>query len=586
MTTRFKSGHAFGKAALILPVLAMVLAPIVNAGVSPSGDTAAAWPASWTAYTYASGATISDPTGDKNPGYADISSGSPSGSLPSVYVASDGSNAFFRFRVGEDPSKPSAGGFESTAYVVQVYVGGTMAAALGLDGKSPSSDSVYVTDAVGGSETLIYSTPFTSPSFGARTSADGSGGYWVDFQVPIARITAVASPAVTGTTLVTLVVGSSQAANLSVINKDDMPPGALMPIMLGTGAAPTPTPTPAPTPTPTPTVAPTPTPTVAPTPTPTVAPTPTPTIAPTPTPTVAPTPTPTVAPTPTPTVAPTPTPTVAPTPTPTVAPTPTPTVAPTPTPTVAPTPTPTVAPTPTPTVAPTPTPTVAPTPTPTVAPTPTPTVAPTPTPTVAPTPTPTVAPTPTPTGTPNVGIFATPTPTVAPTPTPTPTIAPAPTPTPTPAPTSTPGSVNHPPTFVAGDAVSERVKRGDPPHGLEAVDEDRDALVYLVVDGALPPGLTLNPDGTWSGGVLETGTFALTVESCDPYGACADQVLTITVTAGALPETDTGEIKSGNTIADGRILVGLVLVALGSLAGWAQRGWPRPLARREENPSR
>ena len=50
-----------------------------------------------------------------------------------------------------------------------------------------------------------------------------------------------------------------------------------------TGAAPTPTPTPAPTPTPTP--APTPTPT----PTPTVAPTPTPTVAPTPTPTPIPT---------------------------------------------------------------------------------------------------------------------------------------------------------------------------------------------------------------------------------------------------------------------------------------------------------
>ena len=401
MTTRFTTGHAFGKAVLILPVLAMLLAPIVYAGTSPNGDSAVAWPSSWNAYTYANGAGIFDPTGDKNPGYADISSGSPSGTLQSVYVASDGSNAFFRFRVGENPDKPTAGGFESTAYVVQVYVGGTMAAALGLDGKSPSTDAVYVTDAVGDSETQIYTTPFTSPSAGARSSSDGSGGFWVDFQVPIARITGVASPAVTGSTLVTLVFGSSQAANLSVINKDDMPPGALMPIMLGTGAAPTPTPTPTLAPTPTPTLAPTPTPTVAPTPTPTLAPTPTPTLAPTPTPTVAPTPTPTVAPTPTPTVAPTPTPTLAPTPTPTLAPTPTPTLAPTPTPTLAPTPTPTIAPTPTPTVAPTPTPTVAPTPTPTIAPTPTPTVAPTPTPTVAPTPTPTVAPTPTPTAGPD-----------------------------------------------------------------------------------------------------------------------------------------------------------------------------------------
>jgi hypothetical protein len=155
VTSRSTSGHAFVKAALILPILAMVLAPIVYAGSSPSGDTAVAWPSSWNAYTYADGSAISDPTGDKNPGYADISSGSPSGSLQSVYVASDGLNAFFRFRIGEDPAKPSAGGFESTAYVVQVYVGGTMAAALGLDGKSPSTDYVYVTDAVGDSETPI-----------------------------------------------------------------------------------------------------------------------------------------------------------------------------------------------------------------------------------------------------------------------------------------------------------------------------------------------------------------------------------------------------------------------------------------------
>ena len=112
MTTRSTSRRASVKAAFLLPILAMVLAPIVYAGSSPGGDVAAAWPSSWTAYTYADGSAIADPTGDKNPGYSDISSGSPSGTLQSVYVASDGSNAFFRFRVGEDPAKPSAGGFE------------------------------------------------------------------------------------------------------------------------------------------------------------------------------------------------------------------------------------------------------------------------------------------------------------------------------------------------------------------------------------------------------------------------------------------------------------------------------------------
>ncbi len=63
MNSRSSSGHALVKAALILPILAMVLAPIVYAGSSPNGDTAAAWPSSWTAYTYANGTAISDPTG-------------------------------------------------------------------------------------------------------------------------------------------------------------------------------------------------------------------------------------------------------------------------------------------------------------------------------------------------------------------------------------------------------------------------------------------------------------------------------------------------------------------------------------------
>ena len=80
----------------------------------------------------------------------------------------------------------------------------------------------------------------------------------------------------------------------------------------------------------------------------------------------------------------------------------------------------------------------------------------------------------------------------------------------------------------------------------------------------MPPGLTLNPDGTWSGGVMESGTFALTVETCDPHGACADQVLMITVvSAVSLPPTDTaGDLESGSAFGDALILAGLVLISL------------------------
>ncbi|MCU0483451.1 MAG: hypothetical protein MUC54_04155, partial [Chloroflexi bacterium] len=202
-----------GLAALVAGVfLAGLLAPVAIAGTSPNGDAAATWPTHWNAYTYADGSPIADPTGDQSPGYADISSGSPSGSLPSVYLASDGTNVFFRFRLADDPA--GAGGFKSTAAVIRINVDGSLAAAVGLDGKSPKTDSVYVTDASGDAVVRVYETPFTSPSAGARSRSDGAGGYFLDLQVPIARIAAVSSSAVTGSTPVTLAFGTSQAANL------------------------------------------------------------------------------------------------------------------------------------------------------------------------------------------------------------------------------------------------------------------------------------------------------------------------------------------------------------------------------------
>jgi LPXTG-motif cell wall-anchored protein len=133
--------------------------------------------------------------------------------LPSVYIASDGTNDFFRFRVSADPT--GGGGLASTAYVVDLAVNGTLVGAVGVNGKSPSSDYVYVADAAG-VDTLVYANPL-----GFRVVPDGTGQFFVDFQVPLSSITAV-MPQVTGSTPVQLFYGSSQAANLTVINKDFM----------------------------------------------------------------------------------------------------------------------------------------------------------------------------------------------------------------------------------------------------------------------------------------------------------------------------------------------------------------------------
>ena len=66
---------------------------------------------------------------------------------------------------------------------------------------------------------MIDPTPNEQAAMAA--GGDAAGGYLVDFQVPIARITARSDGGVvTATTPVQFFVGSSQAANLAVIEGD------------------------------------------------------------------------------------------------------------------------------------------------------------------------------------------------------------------------------------------------------------------------------------------------------------------------------------------------------------------------------
>jgi len=212
---------ALATALVCLPVSAVL------ASDSPFGDHAAPWPSSWRAYLLSGGTRVSDVVGDVGcgQGYCDVSSG-PSGTLSSVYFTSDGTTAFFRLRVLGDPRKPSAGGFQSTTYMLQIAVNGTARVAVGLDGKNPQRDFVYVANADGTAHTEVYATPFNNSggefSAGARGLPDGTGQYFVDWQVPLARITQRSGGAVTGSTPVQLFFGTSQAANLAVLNKDFM----------------------------------------------------------------------------------------------------------------------------------------------------------------------------------------------------------------------------------------------------------------------------------------------------------------------------------------------------------------------------
>jgi hypothetical protein len=194
---------------------------------SPSGDQAAAWPSVWQPYFLSNGSTVRDVISDVGcgAGYCDVSSGA-TGSSPSVYFASDGTTVFFRLRMLADPRNAAAAGFHSTTWAVQIAVGGVARATVGLNGKSPQRDYVYGANADGSQYTEIYATPFTNAggeqSFGARGLADGTGQYFLDFQVPLWRLTQQSGGLISGSTPVQLFFGTSQAANLAVLNKDFM----------------------------------------------------------------------------------------------------------------------------------------------------------------------------------------------------------------------------------------------------------------------------------------------------------------------------------------------------------------------------
>ena len=207
-------------------VMSAIISSTALAADSPAGDQAAAWPSTWRAYLLANGSTVRDVIGDVGcgNGYCDVSSG-PSGTSPSVYFASNGTTVYFRLRLLGDPRAPAAGGFHSTTWAVQIAVNGVARATVGLNGKSPQRDFVYVANADGTQYTEIYATPFTNDaerSFGARGLSDGAGQWFIDFQVPLARITQRSGGLITGSTPVQLFFGTSQANNLAVLNKDFM----------------------------------------------------------------------------------------------------------------------------------------------------------------------------------------------------------------------------------------------------------------------------------------------------------------------------------------------------------------------------
>lgn len=86
--------------------------------------------------------------------------------------------------------------------------------------------------------------------------------------------------------------------------------------------------------------------------------------------------------------------------------------------------------------------------------------------------------------------------------------------------------------------------------------------VFSLVGGALPPGITLQRDGSFTGAATTAGTFNARIQACRPVppGTCITTGLTVVVTgAGILPRTGPPGWLNGGPSAAAILLVSGVL---------------------------
>jgi hypothetical protein len=139
-----------------------------------------------------------------------------------------------------------------------------------------------------------------------------------------------------------------------------------------------------------------------------------------------------------------------------------------------------------------------------------------------------------------------------------------------------PAPANLAPTFTdASTNTSQTVPVGGTLSALSATDANGDALTYELVGGSLPPGITLNLDGTFSGTATKPGDYSATISVCDngTPRMCTTRVLGLKIVRPA-----TGGGSGGTTLpftgADTRmelgwatalIVAGLLALAAGSI---------------------
>lgn len=120
---------------------------------------------------------------------------------------------------------------------------------------------------------------------------------------------------------------------------------------------------------------------------------------------------------------------------------------------------------------------------------------------------------------------------------------------------------NTPPVIAGGLLADVSVQTGEAPPALSATDADGDVVTWTVAEGELPTGLSLNPDGSFSGTAEAAGTSTVTVQACDDGtpSLCDTQTLTITVSPAPAAE----EPLPATGVGDRYLALGLAFLVLG-----------------------
>ena len=115
--------------------------------------------------------------------------------------------------------------------------------------------------------------------------------------------------------------------------------------------------------------------------------------------------------------------------------------------------------------------------------------------------------------------------------------------------------VNDAPAYTAAAGnTSQTVPVGGTLSALAATDVDGDALTYTLIGGSLPPTVTLNPNGSFSGAASPHGTYSAQIQVSDGNGGTATTTLAIqvggpTANTPPAPANDAAATLEDNAVA-------------------------------------